>query len=145
MILVGQYDSPLTRRVAISLSVLGIPFEQEVFVRTIQIHQYFGGAFEDVENAGVAENARYRKFKRKAVAAVDLQGIVGRGPGDARGEKFCHAGFEVAAPPGILLPRGVIGELPRDHDLDRHHGELVRHPREIRDRLTELHACGGVA
>jgi glutathione S-transferase len=29
MILVGQYDSPPTRRVAISLSVLGIPFEHD--------------------------------------------------------------------------------------------------------------------
>lgn len=29
MILVGQYDSPPTRRIAISLSVLGIPFEHD--------------------------------------------------------------------------------------------------------------------
>ena len=29
MILVGQYDSPPTRRVAISLLVLGIPFEHD--------------------------------------------------------------------------------------------------------------------
>jgi glutathione S-transferase len=29
MILVGQYDSPFTRRVAISLAVLGIPFEHD--------------------------------------------------------------------------------------------------------------------
>src|ERR1700688_5006917 len=29
MILVGQYDSPFTRRVAISLSVLGFPFEHD--------------------------------------------------------------------------------------------------------------------
>ena len=43
------------------------------------------GALENVEDAGVAENPRHRKFERKAVAAVDLHGIVGRGPGDARG------------------------------------------------------------
>jgi glutathione S-transferase len=29
MILVGQYDSPLTRRIAISFAVLGIPFEHD--------------------------------------------------------------------------------------------------------------------
>ena len=51
-----------------------------------------------------------------------------------------HAGFEIAAPAGILLPRRVIGELARDHDFDRHHGELVGDAREIDDRLAELHA-----
>ena len=45
----------------------------------------FRGALENVEDAGVAENPRHREFERKAVAAVDLHGIVGRGPGDARG------------------------------------------------------------
>src|SRR6516165_6991652 len=42
-----------------------------------------GCALEDVEDAGVAEHARDRIFEREAVAAVDLERIVGRGPGDA--------------------------------------------------------------
>src|SRR5262245_15338200 len=42
-----------------------------------------GGAFEDVEDAGVAEDAAHGVLEREAVAAVDLDGIVGVGPGDA--------------------------------------------------------------
>jgi glutathione S-transferase len=30
MILIGQYDSPFTRRIAVSLMVLGIPFERDI-------------------------------------------------------------------------------------------------------------------
>src|SRR5262249_54457386 len=92
-------------------------------------------ALEDVEDARVAENARDRKLEREAVAAVDLDRIVGVGPGDAGGEQLRHAGLEVAALAGILLPRGEIGELARDHDLDRHHRDLVGNARETDDRL----------
>ena len=55
-------------------------------------------------------------------------------------EQLRHAGFEIAAPAGILFARGVIGELPRDHDLDRHHRDLVGDAREFDDRLAELNA-----
>ena len=53
-------------------------------------------------------------------------------PGDARRQQLRHAGFQIAAPSGILLARGKIGELPRDHDFDRHHRDLVGDAREIR-------------
>ena len=105
----------------------------------------FRGALENIEDAGVAQNPRHRKFERKAVAAVDLHGVVGGGPGDARRQELRHAGLEVAAPAGILLPRRIIGELARDHDLDRHHGDLVGDAREIGDRLAELHARERIA
>jgi hypothetical protein len=100
----------------------------------------FGGALENVEDAGVAENPRHRKFERKAVAAVHLHRVVGGGLGDARRQELRHAGLEIAAASGIILPRRIIGELARDHDLDRHHGDLVGDAREIGDRLAELHA-----
>ena len=45
-------------------------------------------------------------------------------------EQLGHAGLEVAAPALVLLARGEIGELARDHDLDRHHRELVGDARE---------------
>ena len=38
----------------------------------------FGGALEDREDAGVAEHAADRVFEGEAVAAVDLQGVVGQ-------------------------------------------------------------------
>src|SRR5665213_2039830 len=55
----------------------------------------FGGTLENIEDAGVAQNARDREFEREAVAAVDLQRVVGIGPRDARTEQFCHAGFQI--------------------------------------------------
>jgi hypothetical protein len=55
-------------------------------------------ALEDVEDARIAQHAGDRVFQRKAVAAMDLQRVVGAGPGDARAEQLGHAGFEVAAP-----------------------------------------------
>src|SRR6185436_9573499 len=69
----------------------------------------FRRALENAEDAGVAEDARDRKFKRETVAAVDLHGIVGIGPGDAGGEQLGHAGLEIAAFARVLLARGEIG------------------------------------
>ena len=77
-------------------------------------------------------------FEREAVAAVDLQRVIRRRPGHARGQQLGHACFEVAAVAAILLARGEIGELARDHGFGRHHGDLVRDAREIDDRLAEL-------
>ena len=65
--------------------------------------------------ARVAQHAADRIFQREAVAAVDLQRVVGRRPGDARGEQLGHAGLEVAAPALVLLARGEIGDLAGDH------------------------------
>ncbi len=67
------------------------------------------------------------------------------GPGDPRREQLRHAGLEIAAAAGVLLPRRVVGELARDHDLDRHHGDLVGDARETDDRLAELHAALRIA
>src|SRR6516225_8086721 len=77
----------------------------------------FGRTLEDAENAGIAENARDREFKRKAVSAMDLDRVVGVGPSHPRGEELRHARLQIAALAGILLPGRKIGKLPRDHDL----------------------------
>ena len=76
---------------------------------------------------------------------MDLHGVVGGRPCDAGGEQLRHAGLEVAAAALVLLARRVIGDLARDHDLDRHHGDLVGDAREADDRLAELHAALGIA
>src|SRR5580765_942404 len=48
----------------------------------------FGGPLENIQDAGVAQDARDRKFKRKAVTAMHLHRIVGSCPGDPRREQF---------------------------------------------------------
>src|ERR1700682_3024569 len=65
-----------------------------------------GGAFEDVEDARVAEDAAHRIFHCESVAAVNLHRVVGGGPGDAGAEELRHAGLEVAAPSRVLLACG---------------------------------------
>src|SRR3972149_4175415 len=70
----------------------------------------FGGAFKNVEDAGVAKDARDRIFERKAIAAVDLHGVVGARPGDARGEQLGHASFEIAAAALVLGAGGEIAD-----------------------------------
>src|SRR5258706_15321858 len=64
-----------------------------------------GGAFEDVEDARVAQDAAHRIFHGKAVAPVDLHGVVGRSPGDARAQELRHPCFQVAASSRVLLAR----------------------------------------
>src|SRR5262245_59735320 len=104
----------------------------------------FRRAFENAENAGIAKDARDRKLEREAVAAMDLHRVVGIGPGDASGQKLRHAGLKIATFARILLPRLEISELARDHDLDRHHRNLVGDAGKIDDRLAELLALLGV-
>src|SRR4029079_7044351 len=96
-------------------------------------------------NAGIAQDAADGIFQRKAVAAVDLQSVVGCGPGDARAQKLRHPRFQITAPALVLLARGVVAQLPRDRDFDRHHGELVAYTREFDERAAELLALHRVA
>ena len=103
-----------------------------------------GCALENAENAGIAKDARDRKLERETVAAVNLHGVIGIGPGDAGGQELRHAGLEIAALARILLPGREVSELARDHDLDRHHRDLVGDAGKIDDRLAELLALLGV-
>src|SRR5262249_27793619 len=89
-----------------------------------------GRSLEDVEDARVAQNTAHRIFHGVAVAAVDLQRVVGVAPGHARGQELGHAGLDVAAPGGVLLAGGEVGELAGDHGLDRHPGDLAGDARE---------------
>src|SRR5690606_7595688 len=100
----------------------------------------FGGALEDIEDARVAEHATHRIFEREAVAAMNLERVVGRRPGDARGKKLGHARLKIAAPSAVLLAGGEIGELAGDQDFHGHHDELAADAREAEDRLAELDA-----
>src|SRR5262249_50203689 len=54
-------------------------------------------------------------------------------------KQFGHAGFQVAAAPGILLPRRIISELSCNHDLHCHHYNLVCNTRKGNDRPAKLH------
>src|SRR6266481_7004749 len=107
----------------------------------------FGGALEDVEDAGVAQHPTDRIFEGVAVAAMDLQGVIGVRPGDTGGEQLGHAGLDVAAPAPVLFARGEISELTRDHRLRRHQSKLAGNPREGNQLPAELRApeCIGQA
>src|SRR5215475_4411399 len=48
----------------------------------------FSRALENRENARVAQYPGNLVFERKPVAAMDLDRVVGRGPGDPRGQKL---------------------------------------------------------
>ncbi len=105
----------------------------------------FAGALEDVEDASVGQQAAGDIFHGEAVAAVDLQGVVGGGPGHAGGDQLGHAGLQVAALALVLLAGGEIGQLAHAHDLGGHHGQLVVDAGKLEDRLAELLAVQGVA
>ena len=102
------------------------------------------GALKDVEDAGVAQHAADAIFQRKAVAAVDLQGVVCSGPRNARAQQLGHARLHVTATTLILFPSGEIGELTGDHDLHRHHRQLAGDAGEFDQRLAELLAILGI-
>ena len=104
----------------------------------------FGGTFKDVQDAGVAEDAADFKFQGEAIAAVNLQGVVGGGPGDAGAQELCHARFQITAAARILFARRGVAELAGRHDFGGHEGELVGHARELDDGLAELLAVTGV-
>src|SRR3954454_3275654 len=70
---------------------------------------------EDAEDARVAQHAADLVLGRVAVAAVDLERVVGVRPCDAGGQQLRHAGFDVATPVLILLARGEISELTDQH------------------------------
>src|SRR5260370_3780787 len=63
-----------------------------------------GRAFENRENARVAQYAGNLVFERKPVAAMDLDRVVGGGPGDPCGQKLRHPCLEVAAAALVLFP-----------------------------------------
>src|SRR5580704_864259 len=69
-----------------------------------------GGALEDVQDAGVAQHPADRIFEGVAVAAVDLQGVVGVRPGDPCGKQLGHAGLDVAAPAAVFFARREVSQ-----------------------------------
>src|SRR4029079_547250 len=99
----------------------------------------FCRALENIQDARIAKHAADRILEREAVAAMNLQRVVGVSPGDTRTQQLGHTGFEIATPARILLARRKIRELPSDHRLYGHHHDLVPDAREGIYRLAELH------
>jgi hypothetical protein len=96
-----------------------------------------GGTLEDVEDTRVAQDAGSR-IPAQSRCRHGSAARCPRGPGHAGAQQLGHPGLQVAAPVVRPFPKREIGQLPRDHDLDRHHGKLARHAREIDQRLAEL-------
>src|SRR5258708_28545912 len=104
-----------------------------------------GRAFESQENARLAQYAGNLVLEGKPVAAMDLDRVVGGGPGDPCGQKLRHPCLEVAAAALVLFPRRVIADLACDHDLGRHHGDLVGNTGKRHELLAELDALVGIS
>src|ERR1700749_4737735 len=95
-------------------------------------------ALEDTKDARVAKNTADRILECETIPAMDLKGIVRRGPSNARGQQLRHTGLEIATPAFVLFARGIVSDLARDGDLHRHHGKLVAHARIFKDSLAAL-------
>ena len=98
----------------------------------------FGGTLENIEDACVAKHSADRVFQRVAIAAVDLQRIVGRGPCRLRAQKLGQTSFQIAASIGVFLARCEKRQLPCDHRLDGHPGQLLMDTREGVECAAEL-------
>ena len=102
-------------------------------------------AFKNVQDARIAQHAADLELQRVAIAAVDLQAGVGIAPGDAGGQQFGHAGFDVAAVAFVFFGRCKVGQLASHHGLGQHQSQLVGHARELDDGLAKLAPVAGVA
>ena len=102
------------------------------------------GALTDREDLRVAVEAAHRILLHVAVAAVDLDRLLGAADRQApRLElRLRRRQREVAA--RVLLHRRLVNEQPRRLDLGRHVGELGLDRLEARDRPAERVALAGV-
>lgn len=106
---------------------------------------HLASALENIEDTGILQNAANRIFQREAIAAMDLNGVIGGCPCDARAEELCHAGFEVTALARVFLTSREIGELAHRHELSGHHNELIGHAREFENRTAKLNPVERIA
>jgi hypothetical protein len=104
----------------------------------------FGGSFKDVQDTGVTENAADFKFQGEAIATVNLQSIVGGGPGDAGAQELCHASLKITAAARIFFACRGVAKLAGRHDFGGHEGELVGYAGELDDEPAELLSVTGV-
>src|SRR5687768_10509576 len=94
-------------------------------------------AFADREERRVAVVALNVEFLRVAISAVDahrLEAVLQRRLGR---EKLRHAGFEIAAPAGVIGVRRRLHQQPRGFGARRHVGELQLDRLVLGDRFAE--------
>src|SRR5215207_3312038 len=103
------------------------------------------GALADREDLGVAVEAADRVLLDVAVAAVDLDGLLGGAHGEPAGLELGLGGGEAEGLAGVLLEGGLVGEQARGLDLGRHVGELGLDRLVLGDRLAEGDPLLGVA
>src|SRR5260370_24929327 len=102
------------------------------------------GALVDLGNTGVAEVALDVVLARVAVAAVDLQRLVGDALRHLGREELGLRGLERVALPLVLRPGRLPGHHARGVDLGRHVREVELDGLEVGEVLAELLALLGV-
>ena len=95
------------------------------------------GALADREDLGVAVEAADRVLLDVAVAAVDLDRLLGRSDREAAGDQLRLRGGEGERLAGVLLQRGAPGEQAGGLDLGGEVGDLRLDRLELGDRLAE--------
>src|SRR5439155_16797177 len=102
------------------------------------------GALSDGEDLGVAVEAAHRVLLDIAVAAVDLDRLLGAADGQAPCLELRLGGGQGELRLAVLEARGLVDEQPAGLDLGAHVGELALDGLELRDRLPERLALAGV-
>src|SRR3954470_21376554 len=82
-------------------------------------------AFADGEDLRVPVEAAHRVLLDVAVAAVDLDGLLGAADGEPAGLELRLRGGQGEVALGVLEPRGLVRQQPRRLDLRGHVGELA--------------------
>src|SRR6476619_1463887 len=93
------------------------------------------GYMVDRADLGVAVEAADRVLLDVAVAAVDLDGLLGRFDGEAARDQLRLGGGQREGLAGVLLERGAPGQQAGGLDLVREVGDLRLDRLERRDRL----------
>src|SRR4051794_16421881 len=105
---------------------------------------YLVGALADREDLRVPVEAADRVLLDVAVAAVDLDGLVGRAYGQAARLELGLRRRQPERAAAVLEHGGLVDEQPRGLDLGRHVGELGLDRLIFGDRLAERLALLGV-
>src|SRR5260221_9005054 len=102
------------------------------------------GAFVDLHHPGVAVVALDRVLLHVAVAAVDLNRLVGDPGRRLAGVELGHRRLARERTPAVLEPGGALEQEPRRLQAPLHLGELELHRLDPRDRTAERLALLGV-
>src|SRR5579872_142218 len=106
---------------------------------------YFGGAFVNLRDLGIAVVALRRELRRVAITAEDLQAFVGMSARGGRGEELRFRRCVHHRHASIAQPRRAVEQKPRSIEVDGHVRDLERHCLKRADRAPELEALLRVA